>query len=485
MTPPLTPSRVTQARIALALRRRLGGLARLDRADPDTREARAAERLAAALDHAAARSPYYRQRVAPGASSGPLSAWPVVDKADLVGSFDELVTDRGLRRADLEARLARDADTEGDEPGRRRAVPTRRGRAERYRLAMSSGTSGMPGILAFDEREWVGLIANAARARALAGPGPRGPARSAKVGSPSRWHLSTQVPATLADPRAPSLALDAARPIDRIVDELNAWKPAVLSAYPSVLRHLLAAGQAGSLHVAPERVFSSGEYLSSATRQLARSVWGVEIFDQYVATEAGFVASQCPTHDGLHVLDEHVVVEVVDDRGEPCAPGQTGTVLVTVLDARTVPLIRYRIGDRAALAAGPCACGRAGPRLTSVEGSDREMLWLRAAPGSADAGDDGMVGVHPVTVTAELDRQPVGSWIVHHRPDVLRVRIAAPGPAFDPDTLRADLGAALTRAGADPTIAIRVEHVESIPTGPGGKASRFGPLGEDSGVTGL
>ena len=90
------------------------------------------------------------------------------------------------------------------------------------------------------------------------------------------------------------------------------------------------------------------------------AAWGHDPFDQYVATEVGFLAVECAAHDGLHVLDDHVEVEIVDDDGRPCRPGEEGQVLVTPLHARTLPLIRYRLGDRATWTAGACGCGDPG-----------------------------------------------------------------------------------------------------------------------------
>jgi len=417
--------------------------------------------MAALWRHAVDHSPFYRHAAALGRGPVQLTELPTLDKSDLVGRFDELVTDASLRRSDLEARLHGRAPRHGSG-------------ADRYRMAISSGSTGSPAIVAFDGNEWVGLIVNAARARAVAGPRPGGIIRSAKIGSPSRWHLSTQVPATLSDPRKPSRVLDASDPIESITAELTAHPPTILSAYPSVLRRLLVAQQAGRLDIAPTQVFASGEHLGDATRALAREVWGVEVFDQYVATEVGFIAVQCPAHDGYHVLDDHVVVEVVDDRGDPCAAGETGDVLVTALHARTLPLIRYRIGDRAASADGPCGCGHAGPRLASTEGVDRDVLGFRA-DGKHSAGN---VEVHPVAITAIVDRLPVGSWIVRHDPDALHLEVTAPSGDFDASSVRAQLAEVLATAGAHRGVDVRVDVVASIDAGPGGKAARFRRRGE-------
>jgi phenylacetate-CoA ligase len=70
-------------------------------------------------------------------------------------------------------------------------------------------------------------------------------------------------------------------------------------------------------------------------------------------------------------------VEVLDDDGRACSPGQIGRVVVTPLHNFAMPLIRYETGDFAELGA-PCACGRGLPVLARVLGRDRNCLWSPA-----------------------------------------------------------------------------------------------------------
>jgi phenylacetate-CoA ligase len=92
----------------------------------------------------------------------------------------------------------------------------------------------------------------------------------------------------------------------------------------------------------------------------------VPVADNYGSTEA-FLAWQCPA-GSYHVNAEHVVLEIIDDRGRPAGPGEMGRVLVTTLENRLMPLVRYEIGDYATAATAPCACGRTLPRIDRVVG---------------------------------------------------------------------------------------------------------------------
>lgn len=118
-----------------------------------------------------------------------------------------------------------------------------------------------------------------------------------------------------------------------------------------------------------------GEVVSDEVRAVCREIWNVPVTDMYSATETGYIALQCPEHEHYHVQSEGMLVEVLDDRGMPCAPGETGRVVITTLHNFAMPLIRYEILDYAE-AGQPCACGRGLPVLTRIMGRQRNLLTL-------------------------------------------------------------------------------------------------------------
>ncbi len=97
--------------------------------------------------------------------------------------------------------------------------------------------------------------------------------------------------------------------------------------------------------------------------------------DVYSCEELGFLALQCPQHEHYHVQSESVLVEVLDEQGNPCAPGQIGRVVLTSLHNFAMPLIRYAIGDYAEVGAA-CPCGRGLPVLTRILGRRRNRVAL-------------------------------------------------------------------------------------------------------------
>jgi phenylacetate-CoA ligase len=124
-----------------------------------------------------------------------------------------------------------------------------------------------------------------------------------------------------------------------------------------------------------KQVLTVGETVPQQARDLARQAWGVPLKDSYSCEEAGYLTIQCPEHDVYHVQSENALVEVVDDDGKPCAPGEAGRVLITSLHNFATPLIRYQLGDYAEVGA-PCACGRGLPVITRVLGRQRNRLVL-------------------------------------------------------------------------------------------------------------
>jgi phenylacetate-CoA ligase len=74
-------------------------------------------------------------------------------------------------------------------------------------------------------------------------------------------------------------------------------------------------------------------------------------------------------------MAERVLVEVLDSEGNPCAPGETGRLVVSSLHNFAMPLIRYELRDHATVGE-PCACGRTLPTLARIAGRERNMVRL-------------------------------------------------------------------------------------------------------------
>jgi phenylacetate-coenzyme A ligase PaaK-like adenylate-forming protein len=409
--------------------------------------------LTALRRHAYARSAFYRRHHA-GLEDAPLHALPPVTKAQLMERFDDAVADPSLRLADLEAHLAGLVSTGGD-PG----VPWR----GRWWAAQTAGTTGRRGVFVWDRREWATVLASYARANDWAGvpAGITRPLKVAVVSSLLPTHQSAVVGATLASRIVPTLRLDASAPRAETVAALNGFQPRLLVGYASALRPLAAEQQAGRLAISPQSVVSASEVLSPAASAEMEAAWGSAPFDVYAATETAGVASPC-LYRNRHLYEDLLIVEPVDASGSPVPAGTVAAKLfVTVLFSRTVPLIRYEMTDRIAVAGRDCPCGRRFAQVSAIEGRLEDVLHL--------PGRTGEVEVHPIVFHKVLDTAGTTGWQVSQEPDGLTVLLAGLPPGTDTGPLAAQLGRSLTAAGA-PGTKVRFRLVDEIPRTPLGKA---------------
>lgn len=153
-----------------------------------------------------------------------------------------------------------------------------------------------------------------------------------------------------------------------------------VSATPTRLQAVALAAQSAGVTVPLDVFFARGEDVTLEQARLIEEVFGARIVRTYSSQETGKLAHACPECGRYHINSEIVIVEVVDDHGEPVAPGETGHVLVTPLLNLAMPLVRYRIGDLAI--PGPAnSCSRTLPVLERIAG--RTVHLFRARDGRA------------------------------------------------------------------------------------------------------
>jgi phenylacetate-CoA ligase len=108
---------------------------------------------------------------------------------------------------------------------------------------------------------------------------------------------------------------------------------------------------------------------------------GIRALDIYGLSEVigpGVAAECLVAADGLHVNEDHFLVETLDPvTGEPVPEGAPGELTFSTLTKEALPLLRYRTGDIAALRRGPCACGRTLVKMSKVTGRKDDMLVIR------------------------------------------------------------------------------------------------------------
>ena len=136
---------------------------------------------------------------------------------------------------------------------------------------------------------------------------------------------------------------------------------------------------------APRAVVTTAGTLHQPVREFVEAVLNTRVLDQYGSREAGIIGCQ-PLHDSeLRVFTWSQWIEILDDAGRPCPPGEPGRIVVTNLDNYAMPLIRYQIGDLATAADEEPAFPGRHARLASIDG--RISDHFRAADGSLVHGE--------------------------------------------------------------------------------------------------
>lgn len=176
----------------------------------------------------------------------------------------------------------------------------------------------------------------------------------------------------------PRTVVSACHTEERIKAEVLAVRPRLLIGYPVVLRGLLRSltpAEAARLRSTLRLVMSESELLTEDVARRLTEGFGVPVCDEYSAFEVLTVSSQCRS-GSMHVDDDRVWLEIVDEDGRPVPDGEVGAVVVTHYRERAMPLVRYALGDRAAMVPGPCPCGSNLRRMRLVDGRVNDYVLL-------------------------------------------------------------------------------------------------------------
>ncbi len=298
------------------------------------------------VSHAAATSPYYRERFeAAGIVPGKLADFedfrqlPLLTKSDLRADFEDLRSDA------YHESLVHHKKTSGS-TGTSVAVVVDED-AQQFKRACTLRSD-----------EWSGWRLGERKACVWGNPeyvkqGWRGWLRNALLER-----------ATFLD----TLCMDQAA-MKRFLDELRQHPPSLLFGHAHSL-YLFAEfcrGEGGA-EFQPQGIISTAMVLHDWERCSIEEVFDAKVTNRYGCEELSLIACECEQHDGLHINADGVYVEVLRPDGSPCEPGEVGAVVVTDLVNRAMPLIRYQVGDMAARSERQCSCGRGLPLLEQVTG---------------------------------------------------------------------------------------------------------------------
>ena len=409
------------------------------------------QRLRSLLSYARERSPFHAARLGgvdpSSATVADLAPLPMMTKQDAQENWDAIVTAPQFTRTQAERILAEQQWFSYTPAGQQ--------------VFSSGGSSGVRGVYVWDWQFFVSAACLAWRVQARE-ERRRLPAcaRLAVLEAGVPPHASTplfNVPTTAG---METTVVPASAPFDEVLAAVSAARPTHLVGYASVVGRLARAALAGELTIHPVRVSTNSEPLFVDDRQAIRDAWNVPVHNLWGSTEIGVQAVGCGAGEGLHVCEDEVVLERVDDKGVPVGPDEPAArTLATGLANQTFPFIRYDLGDQVEWLSGPCACQSAFTRVAEIGGrrDDDFRYGTTAVPASVFRH---ALGTDPRVAEYQVKQTAAGA-------DILAV--GAP----DTDALTSSVVAALRRHGL-PDPKIRIQVVDRIPRHQAtGKLQRF------------
>ena len=164
-------------------------------------------------------------------------------------------------------------------------------------------------------------------------------------------------------------------PVEERLEWLRRERPDYFATYSQSLEYLGFA--AGSERPAEgiKAIIAMSEQLTPSMQSYVERVFGAPVYQHYALSEIEIVATRCEAAR-YHVHREHCLVEILDEEGRTCLPGETGRIVVTSLTNFAMPLLRYDTGDLAEATSDDCPCGRTLPSFGKIVGRYSRVAHL-------------------------------------------------------------------------------------------------------------
>ena len=164
------------------------------------------------------------------------------------------------------------------------------------------------------------------------------------------------------------LAAGTGRSYGELLDMLDFERPRVFVGMPVPLLSLLRLRPENSL----VRALVSADACPDTVRKEIEARLGTRLYPHYGSREIGLGgAVTCPAFEGMHLRENDLIAEIVDEEGRVLPRGEWGELVLTSIEADAMPLIRYRTGDITRILPEPCPCGSAVIRLDRVRRRSR------------------------------------------------------------------------------------------------------------------
>jgi phenylacetate-CoA ligase len=164
-------------------------------------------------------------------------------------------------------------------------------------------------------------------------------------------------------------------PPEKVLEEIDKFKPDFLGGYTGMLGHLALLKEKGfGNNVSPRIIASTGSLLNKSLKELIEKIFNAQVFESYGSTESGPIAFQCK-YGKYHVMSDYVYLEFLKD-GESVESREAGKVVLTKLFGNGTPIIRYTaMNDIVAPLYEQCNCGLSGVLIDKIYGREDISLY--------------------------------------------------------------------------------------------------------------
>ena len=166
-------------------------------------------------------------------------------------------------------------------------------------------------------------------------------------------------------------------------DTIHRLQPTSIVAVPSFMLKLIEWAQEHKIELRSTPIqkaicigesLRGGDFELNALGQKINNDWPLKLYSTYASTEMQTAFTECGAGMGGHQQPDLIILEILNEQGEPLNAGEYGEVTITTLGVEGMPLLRYRTGDICTFYDTACSCGRHSRRLSPVLGRRQQMI---------------------------------------------------------------------------------------------------------------
>jgi phenylacetate-CoA ligase len=237
---------------------------------------------------------------------------------------------------------------------------------EKCHKSTPSGSSGQPLIFIISPYAYAYYLAVSSRIYSMIGYKP--------------WEKSCYIrcsQANLPDFFAKrQVFISSMQPVDQIITELKKTNPDMIDAYPTTMLDMAINIKPDDLkYIKPRRITLNSQRSTVEIRRYLSDVFNCPVYDEYSTEETWSIAAECRNHN-YHIFIDSIWLEFLNDSGLDARPGEIGEVIITTTRSKTMPFIRYAIGDLGRPSLKTCNCGYNLPVFESIDGRSDDWLVL-------------------------------------------------------------------------------------------------------------